>query len=509
MGERRVVRTAALLGTLAVLAAACTRTDRQVSGPSVGARMQLRVMTFNIEYGGEGVDFSSVPKAIAASGADVVGIEESYGNVPKVAAHLGWNYFDVRLAIVSRYPLLDPPDGNGRYTFVEVSPGKIVAIGNVHLPSSPYGPNLVRDGATPEELLAKEDNSRVPAVQPVVDALKPLADAGIPTFLTGDFNTPSHLDWTDAMVGSRPQMKYAFDWPVGEIVEGAGFVDSYRAVHPDPATNAGITWPAARPHEEDYNPGENPNAPRDRIDFIYAGGQATATNSAVVGEEGGDGVSIAVTPWPSDHRAVVSTFDVTPATPPVLVTTTARSVGVGDELDVSFHAPGVLGEQVAIVAAGGVPSDAVQTQPTGDGAPIDGSLTFSTDGWDLGPYEAVLVDAAGVELSRYPFWVEAPDGLPVIATGKQTYEEGEPIDVSWHGAPGNRWDWVGIYKRGADPNVAWYILWLYTDATIDGSAVFDKTAHGGWPLKPGSYSVYLLQDDSYELLASGDLTIAG
>ena len=86
---------------------------------------------------------------------------------------------------------------------------------------------------------------------------------------------------------------------------------------------------------------------------------------------------------------------------------------------------------------------------------------------------------------------------------------GEPIDVSWHAAPANRWDWVGIYRRGADPNIAYYILWLYTDASVEGSIVLDRAANGPWPLKPGKYSVYLLVDDSYEKIAAGNFTVTG
>ncbi len=52
--------------------------------------MQLKVMGFNIEYGGEQVDFSGVINAIKAGGADVVGIEEGYGNMPKIAEEIGW-----------------------------------------------------------------------------------------------------------------------------------------------------------------------------------------------------------------------------------------------------------------------------------------------------------------------------------------------------------------------------------------------------------------------------------
>ena len=61
-------------------------------------------MTFNIEYGGTGVDFGSVPKAIRAARADVVAVNEGYGNIPRLAAALGWRDFDVRSKVVSRFP---------------------------------------------------------------------------------------------------------------------------------------------------------------------------------------------------------------------------------------------------------------------------------------------------------------------------------------------------------------------------------------------------------------------
>jgi len=79
--------------------------------------------------------------------------------------------------------------------------------------------------------------------------------------------------------------------------------------------------------------------------------------------------------------------------------------------------------------------------------------------------------------------------------------------VEWHSAPGNRWDWVGIYEVGADPMVDSYIEWLYTGSTIDGSATFDRDAHGAWPLRPGDYTVFLLEDDAYRAVASGTFSV--
>jgi hypothetical protein len=512
---RIAAKSAALSVALALIGlGACTSDSPTVDATSGGAAsgsMQLHVMTFNIEYGGEGVDFSSVPATIEASGADVVGVEEAYANMPKIAKALGWDYYDPRMQIVSRLPLLDPPDGNGVYTFVQVAPGRVVAMGNVHLPSAPYGPNLIRDGASANEVMKREENSRVPAVMPTVEALQPLAESGIPSFITGDFNTPSHLDWTEETVGQFPHMKYAFDWPVSEVVEGAGFHDSFRDVYPNPVTDPGITWPAARPRSGGYNPGLSNHAARDRIDFVYAAGPATTTDAVIWGEEGGqdEGVMQTVSPWPTDHRALVSTFDVVPAAPPVMVTTASRLFHTGDDVTVTFHAPGEDGEQVAVVPAGGEVGEALDTQPTGADTPIDGTVTFASGAWKAGAYEAVLSDGAGGELARYPFWIQDAGVNAEIFTGKPSYREGEPIDVTWQAAQGNRWDWVGIYKRGADPNVAWYILWLYTDATVEGSTVLDKAAHGPWPLKPGKYSVYLLIDDSYEKVAGGNFTVTG
>ena len=507
---------APLLLALAVLAAAaCTSssstTDPGTTGsPAPAETMPLRVMTFNVEYGGEGVEFDSVPATIEAADADIVGVEEAWANIPKIARALGWEHYDVRMQLVSRYPLVDPPDGDGTYTFVEVAPGRVVAIGNVHLPSAPYGPNLVRDGAPATQVMEREENLRVPAVTPTVEALRPLAEAGIPSFITGDFNTPSHLDWTEETVGLRPHMAYAFDWPVSEVVEAACFHDSFRDVYPDPVTDPGITWPAARPKSGGYNPGRNDRAARDRIDLIYAAGPATTTDSVIFGEDGGqdEGVTETIDPWPTDHRAVVSEFDVQPAAPPVLVTTEDRLFHTGDDVPVSFHAAGDDGEQIAVVAAGEPTQEALETQTTGEGSPIDGTVTFSSASWEAGAYEAVLVDG-GTELARYPFWIQDAGVDTEIDTGSPSYREGEPIDVSWRAAPGNRWDWVGIYKRGADPNVAYYILWLYTDATVEGSTVLDSESHGKWPLDPGKYSVYLLVDDSYEKVAGGDFTVTG
>ena len=325
---------------LALLVAASAGFGSSTGGaaPRPVAPVSLKVMVFNIEYGGTQVSFAKVVQAIKKSGADVVGIEEAWGHIPRLAQRLGWPYFDNRLQIVSRYPFVDPPGGNGVYTFVQLAPGRVVAMENVHLPSAPYGPNWVRDGRTRAQVLAMERRVRLPAIQDQLAALPGLTADDIPVFLTGDFNSPSYRDWTRAMVGTRKYLDYPVKWPVSVAVETAGFHDSFREVHPNPAKDPGLTWWAPRPHVPGWNPMSRD--PQDRIDFVYAAGPATAVASRIVGEKTDPEVSVWVKPWPSDHRAVVSTFAVTPGVPPVLVAVDRRLSTVGQDLQVTFHSPG-------------------------------------------------------------------------------------------------------------------------------------------------------------------------
>lgn len=463
----------------------------------------LRVGTFNIEYGGTVVDFRRVVEAAEASGADVLGIEEAQGHIPRLARALGWPYYDVRTQVISKYPLIDPSGAQGLYLYVEVTPGKVVAIQNVHLPSAPYGPNRIVRGATREEILALERATRLPAVRPFLGAARDLQDAGVPVFLVGDFNAPSHRDWTRRAVGTRPQIVYPVRWPVSVAVERAGFEDLYRRLHPNEVRHPGLTWWAARPRVDDsWNP--PPRAPQDRIDFVYSAG-AEATGTTVVGEPGGSGVDVGVWPWPTDHRAVIGTFSVEPVTPPTYVAVERRLVAVGADVRVRFRAPTAGGEHVAIVPAGAGLDAAIEDLSTGDVA--DGALIVETAGWAPGTYRAILLDAADTRLGGAPFWVKARGDGPTVSTGKSSYAVGEPIDVTWANTPGNRWDWVGIYRRGADPLVAWYLVWEYTNARPGGSVTLERSSPGRWPLKAGLYSIYVLRDDGYQLMAGGDFEI--
>jgi endonuclease/exonuclease/phosphatase family metal-dependent hydrolase len=487
----------ALAAMLALTTAAAAQTDEAV---------ELRVMIFNVWLGGEQVNLGRVYDAIRAAHADIVLFQEPEGQTRKFADVLGFPYASERHHIISAYPLFDPPTSDVDFAFAELRPGRFVAVADIHLTSDPYGPYAVRDGKTVEEVLTLEQDTRMPEIGPYISVLGPLAASGVPVFIGGDFNAPSHLDWTAAAVAARPQLRFPVEWPVSKALADAGFRDSYRETHPDPAANPGITWTSGYPV-----PHREANEMIDRIDQIYALGNSTTVASQLVGEAGGPDIDIGITPWPSDHHALVATFKAVPGPAPAMVSLDRRAVTVGEPLVVRFHAADsedgrIEGGHIAIVATGGTADKPLMTMPTNDGTDRRSVVTFGSVLLKAGAYDAVLVNADGKELARAPFWMEAPGTQPAVSVDQPSYGDTEKIVASWKNAPGNRRDWLGIYKAG-DPDQQNYVAFVYTGAAIDGTATFDDSVIGG-PLEAGDYEMRLMQDDAYLVLATVPFSVS-
>ncbi len=78
--------------------------------------------------------------------------------------------------------------------------------------------------------------------------------------------------------------------------------------------------------------------------------------------------------------------------------------------------------------------------------------------------------------------------------------------MSWSNAPGNKLDWVGIYKAG-DPDTYNYYGFLYIGAKPEGEIEFSQgDLYGG--LEPGEYEARLMLDDGYAVLASAPFTVS-
>ncbi len=505
---------AARLAILALVAAVLVPLPRAEAGVVPADRpvvVRISVMSQNIFYGGDDFDLSTsdwCPKAnrcpqalhrlariIRSAGADVVGVQEAERNTRRLAELLGW-YADPRAHVISRFPILDPGAVGGLYTFVMPVPGHVVAVANVHLPSTPYGPYQVRKGWPRADVLRLERDLRLAALDDVLRVLPALARGGTPVFLTGDFNSPSYLDWTPAVAAAREDVPYAVSWPASRALADAGFGDSYRDAHPDPVADPGYTWspggPETRPHDFP-----------DRIDWVLHAGPATTVDSRLVGERGNPQVDLAVAPpYPTDHRGVVSTFDVQAPTLRPLASPAERRLTVGPgTLQVTYSGLGDPDENIAFQRRPGAPLlNARSTE--GDAA---GVLRISQGGLGPGRYDVVL---SGGDRVRYrtPVRVYPRGAGAVLHTDHATYGVGDAIRVRFDGAPATQLDWVGLMRCAkVCPGPGSYLAYRYTRARVVGSVRFSDDTYLGegsqpWPLEPGRYVARLMDDDSYHVI---------
>jgi hypothetical protein len=131
----------------------------------------VTVMTFNVWYGGVQVDSPSIGAAIRAAGADIVGLQEPEGRLRRIARSAGLPYADPTLHVISRYPLFAANAGGVRIGYAAVDLDHVVAIANVHLTATPYGPEWIRDGRSPQRVIRLERSTRLPEIKPY---LRPL-----------------------------------------------------------------------------------------------------------------------------------------------------------------------------------------------------------------------------------------------------------------------------------------------------------------------------------------------
>ena len=156
------LRSVAAAGLLAASLGGCTSdggpTDKTNSTgatagttePATPEPLPLEVFVYNVEYGGD----ESTDAVIEEVDADIVGVLESYNRLPEIAENTGYPYYNLSLQILSKYPIHEPSGAAGRYALIEVRPGEVVAFVNIHLDYVRYGPKLLRNGATVEEVIA-------------------------------------------------------------------------------------------------------------------------------------------------------------------------------------------------------------------------------------------------------------------------------------------------------------------------------------------------------------------
>lgn len=94
------------------------------------------------------------------------------------------------------------------------------------------------------DILATDEEYRLRQARTLLDELLPgyVGDDPSPILLGGDLNTLSHLDWSAEFADAPGHAGLVLDWPVTRLFTEAGFVDTFRAAHPDAGAEPGRTW---------------------------------------------------------------------------------------------------------------------------------------------------------------------------------------------------------------------------------------------------------------------------
>ncbi|MEV2277076.1 endonuclease/exonuclease/phosphatase family protein [Nocardiopsis sp. NPDC049922] len=282
---------------------------------------QLDVLTFNTWHAGTRIDgyHDKQVRFLLESGADVVGLQETEGGAAaRLADALGWYHWQSggSLGVISRYPIAE------EYGTVNASAGVRIALDGqesqvnlwtAHLGYTPYGPyDACFDGLDVDTVLDREVQSgRTGQITDTLAAMEGQIDGAddVPVLLVGDFNAPSHLDWTEEL--REKNCGYAdVPWPTSVLPTEAGLVDSFRVANPDPVAVPGTTWSPLYPR---HNGSTGPAEPQDRIDFVYHAGDDLSvldSRTLVVGDPA-PVPNHADNEWTTDHATVLTTYALT------------------------------------------------------------------------------------------------------------------------------------------------------------------------------------------------------
>lgn len=283
--------------------------DKQITANSKTDAGVLRVLQWNIWHGGRhlGSDgLERVIELIKATGADVVTMQEGYGSQSRIRDSLGYYMQtpspDDNLALFSRYPLEPLPTGktfNSNPTVIKL-PGKSPVLVNSCWLRYAYEPEYTcyypSRGFDTDVWVAEDSIRGLEDMRYIQEKdTKPyLLSEDMPVIIAGDFNSCSHLDWTERAApvhfGYGP---VAF--PISRYMLERGYKDSFREINPDELERPEGTFAPIYGHLQ-----------TSRIDFIYYRGKGIKAVSSKVIKTAPEIDDV----WASDHAAVLTTFQI-------------------------------------------------------------------------------------------------------------------------------------------------------------------------------------------------------
>ncbi len=266
----------------------------------------VKIMDFNIWHGGrefgEEVGVQRVVDVIREADPDIVGLIETYGSGEEIADALGYCLYlncgetveGTNLSIISRYPFEAIHDIYDSFkcsaATIRLSKSQKINFINLWLNWTPLTDQQVRVEKQPIDQIVKDEwTTRATELQDILKSAEFMQnDKETPMIICGDFNSGSHLDWTEA--AKDMYYGYVFPWPTSIMMQEKGFKDSYRELYPDPVKNPCLTWSPFSKTDLQY-----------RIDFIYYKGTSIqAVKSGMIDQH--------PVRFPSDHAAMATEF---------------------------------------------------------------------------------------------------------------------------------------------------------------------------------------------------------
>lgn len=325
---------------------------------SYGKGRQISVLQMNIWQEGTMVQggFDAIANEVVRLKPDIVLLSEvrNYDGkqfIPRILQAIkerGEEYYGesstLDVGILSKYKITDQhpnyPLKNDAGSVLKATiqiGNKTVVVYSAHLDYTHYACYLPRgySGTTWKKLdkpilnndeiqKANKESLRDEAIEGViVDAMKEKAKGNL-VLLGGDFNEPSHLDWMENTKDIRDHNGTVIRWDCSVLLTENGFKDAFREIYPDPVTHPGFTFPSDNTGVGTEKLSWAPDADeRDRIDFIYfiPDKRLKVKGASIVGpfksilrgkrveEDSKDKFILPAGIWPTDHKAVLVTFD--------------------------------------------------------------------------------------------------------------------------------------------------------------------------------------------------------
>lgn len=330
-----------------------------ISCNSVSKPHTIKVLQLNIWQEGTIVPdgYEGIIRQILASDADLITLSEvrNYKNTRfcdriveslRDSGEVYYSFYSYDSGLLSRYPIIDSTtvypcvdDHGSAYRALIDMNGQEVALYTTHLDylNCTYYDVKGYDGSTWKKrtplldidsilennrLSKRDDGMRAILNYAALDQ----ANNRI-VIIGGDFNEPSHLDWTENTKDLYDHQGLVIPWTVSKMLENEGYVDTYREIYSNPVTHPGFTYPSDNELVDIQKLTWAPESDeRDRIDFLhYAPFEGlTLTDAVVWGPEGSiarnqrikeesqDKFRMAEGVWPTDHKGLLVTFTFLP-----------------------------------------------------------------------------------------------------------------------------------------------------------------------------------------------------